>query len=124
MRCQPNATGLELTAQVGLEMTRYRDDNRLRILLQDPIDEGKLLLGSQGGLDHDDIVGAPYVRLCLVAAHGFGGNAKPLGGEQSALREHQVVLDHKEPPRHGSYDSRSISQLTVLAIAKHHLPLL
>jgi hypothetical protein len=100
------------------------NDDRLGRLLQHLIDELELLFWPQGGLEHDDIIGAPLAFSGRFRPNGFGRHAQASCGQQSALREHQVVLDHKEPPRHGSHDSRSISQLTVLAIAKHHLSLL
>lgn len=77
-------------------MTGHGDDDRLRILLQDLIDQRELLLWPQRGLDDNDIVGMPNAGSGVVMANRLHGCAKPPAGRESALREHQVVLDHEE----------------------------
>ena len=105
-------------------MAGYGDHDRRRCGVHQLVDETELAFWVQRRLQDDDVAAVPTMSADVARRDDFGGNAEPPGSPDRALREHQVVLDHKETPCHDIENSLSVTGLTVLAIAKPHLSLL
>ena len=101
VRRQGSAERLEPLPQSRLQVPGDGDHNRGGLAVDQLIDQGNLLLWSEGGLQDDDIVVFPGAAAGRGGADGLHRDTQPPGRASNPLREYQVVLDHEETPSHG-----------------------
>jgi len=98
---QGGAERFEPLPQRRLQVSRDGDHDRGRLAMDQLIDQGNLLVGSEGGLQDDDLAAIPGAAPGSGGADGLHRDTQAPGRGSNALREQDVVLDHKQAPGHG-----------------------
>jgi len=101
MRRQGGAERLEPLPQRRLQVSRDGDHDRGRLAMDQLIDQGNLLVWSEGGLQNDDLVKPPGAAAGSGGADGLQRDTQPPGRGSNALREQKIILHDKETPGHG-----------------------
>ena len=98
---QGGAERFEPLPQRRLQVSRDGDHDRGRLAMDQLVDQGNLLVWSEGGLQDDDIVVFPGAGARIGGGNRLHRYAEPTGCGPNALREQEIVFDDVETPGHG-----------------------
>jgi hypothetical protein len=98
---QGGAERPEPLPQVRLQVSRDGDHDRGGLAVDQLVDQGNLLVWSEGSLQDNDLVAIPGAAPGSVCVDGLHGDTEPSGSGSNALREQEIIFHDKETPGHG-----------------------